>query len=68
MRQLWQYYTATHTFHAFKVNEIASLCGIPRGGNPPIAETKDIPREIRCRFCEAIRKQERVKLGVELLA
>jgi hypothetical protein len=66
MVTLWQFHTPTHFFHGFRPKEGVSLCGIPRGGSWPSAETIEIPLEIRCVLCEAVRKQERKRLGLEV--
>lgn len=64
---LWQYNLETHKFHGFMSGGFTSLCGVPRGGNPPIAETSDIPLGARCVLCEASMKREQRRIRAEIL-
>jgi len=63
---LWQYNLETHKFHGFMSGAFSSLCGVPRGGNPPIAETSAIPLGARCVLCEASMKREQKRIRAEL--
>jgi len=65
MRLLYQHNSRTHSFHAYFPGADVALCGVPRNGSRPSAESIEIPLEIRCVFCEAVRKQERLRLGLD---
>lgn len=66
MRILWQYKKDIGKFHGYRAGEFSSLCGIPRGGNPPIAESDAIPPESRCLKCDIIAKREQKKFRAEI--
>lgn len=66
MPYYWLYNVPTHKFHAFRPGEFASICGIPRGGNVPIANKDEIPPETRCELCDAVVKRETGKKRKEL--
>lgn len=63
---LWQYNLINHKFHGFMPGAFTSLCGVQRGGNPPIAETSAIPLGSRCVLCEASMNHELRRIRTEI--